>query len=49
MLGLLETFTLRPAEMSPEKVRLHSAAMLEIEAPGNNVVIRASKIDFQTG
>ncbi|HYI21815.1 MAG TPA: phage baseplate assembly protein V, partial [Candidatus Limnocylindrales bacterium] len=36
-------------EMSPEKVRLHSAAMLEIEAPGNNVVIRASKIDFQTG
>lgn len=36
-------------EMSPELVRLHSATSLEIEAPGNSVVVRGSSIDFQSG
>ncbi len=36
-------------ELMPNKVRLHAETDLEIEAPGRSVVIRGSKIDFQTG
>jgi len=34
-------------ELTPGKVRLHSQADLEIEAPGRAVVVRGSTIDFQ--
>lgn len=34
-------------EMSPEKVVLHARRRLEIEAPGQQVVIRGQKIDFE--
>jgi phage baseplate assembly protein gpV/phage protein D len=34
-------------ELSPEKVKVHAAVDLEIEAPGHSVVIRGRKIDFQ--
>lgn len=36
-------------ELRPGKVLLHSAANLEIEAPGQSVIIRGEKIDFQRG
>ncbi|HEX5081825.1 MAG TPA: phage baseplate assembly protein V [Blastocatellia bacterium] len=36
-------------ELLPKKVRLHAATDLEIEAPGNAIVIRGAKVDFQTG
>jgi len=36
-------------ELLPNKVRLHAATDLEIEAPGNAIVIRGAKIDFQSG
>jgi len=36
-------------ELLPDKVRLHAATNLEIEAPGNAIVIRGAKVDFQTG
>jgi len=36
-------------EMSPEKVCLHSAVKLEIEAPGQEVVITGQTIDFRKG
>jgi hypothetical protein len=36
-------------ELLPDKVRLHAATDLEIEAPGRSVVIRGAKVDFQTG
>jgi uncharacterized protein involved in type VI secretion and phage assembly len=36
-------------ELLPEKVRIHAATDLEIEAPGNAIVIRGAKVDFQTG
>ncbi len=36
-------------ELLPDKVRLHAATDLEIEAPGRSIVIRGAKIDFQTG
>jgi phage baseplate assembly protein V len=34
-------------ELSPEKVRIHAQADLEIEAPGQNVIIRGQAIDFE--
>ena len=34
-------------ELSPEKVRLHSQADLEIEAPGRALVLRGKTVDFQ--
>lgn len=34
-------------EMSPDGVRLHAAAPMTIEAPGQRLVIRASRIDFE--
>jgi uncharacterized protein involved in type VI secretion and phage assembly len=34
-------------ELSPEKVLLHAAAGLEIEAPGQPVVIRGASVDFE--
>jgi len=34
-------------ELAPEKVRLHSEADLEVEAPGRSVVLRGSSVDFQ--
>jgi phage protein D/phage baseplate assembly protein gpV len=34
-------------EMSPEKVLLHAQRRLEIDAPGQEVVIRGQKIDFE--
>ncbi|MGH9754230.1 MAG: phage baseplate assembly protein V [Blastocatellia bacterium] len=36
-------------ELLPGKVCLHAATDLEIEAPGRSIVIRAAKVDFQTG
>jgi phage baseplate assembly protein gpV/phage protein D len=36
-------------ELAPQKVRLHSAVDLEIEAPGQRVVIRGRNIDFERG
>ena len=34
-------------EMHPEKMTLHAATDLDIEAPGHTVIIRGNKIDFQ--
>jgi phage baseplate assembly protein gpV len=36
-------------ELAPGTVKLHSNVDLEIEAPGQAVVIRGSTIDFQQG
>lgn len=36
-------------ELTPEKVHLHAAADLEIEAPGRAVLIRGDSIDFEQG
>lgn len=36
-------------ELAPHKVRLHAATELEIEAPGQRVVIRGKNIDFERG
>ncbi len=36
-------------ELSPHKVRVHAATDLEIEAPGQRVVIRGKNIDFERG
>jgi phage gp45-like len=36
-------------ELSPEKVSVHAARDLEIEAPGKAIVIRGNTIDFQRG
>ena len=36
-------------ELTPQKVRVHAAADLEIEAPGQRVVIRGKNIDFEKG
>jgi hypothetical protein len=36
-------------ELLPGKVRIHAETDLEIEAPGNTIVIRGAKVDFQTG
>jgi len=36
-------------ELSPQKVRVHAAVDLEIEAPGQTVVIRGKNIDFERG
>lgn len=36
-------------ELTPKKVRLHSEADIEIEAPGKNVTIRGSRVDFKKG
>jgi uncharacterized protein involved in type VI secretion and phage assembly len=36
-------------ELLPDKVRIHAATDLEIEAPGRSIVIRGAKVDFQTG
>jgi phage baseplate assembly protein gpV len=36
-------------ELSPKKVRVHAAVDLEIEAPGQHVVIRGKNIDFERG
>lgn len=34
-------------DMSPDKTILHSARQLEIEAPGNAVIVRGQSIDFE--
>lgn len=36
-------------ELSPQKVSVHAAQDLEIEAPGKAIVIRGNTIDFQRG
>jgi uncharacterized protein involved in type VI secretion and phage assembly len=36
-------------ELRPDRVRLHAAADLEIEAPGKSIVIRGQAIDFTQG
>jgi phage baseplate assembly protein gpV len=36
-------------ELGPEKVQVHAAVDLDIEAPGRSVVIRAQAIDFERG
>ena len=36
-------------ELSPQKVSIHAARDLEIEAPGKAIVIRGNTIDFQRG
>ena len=35
-------------ELSPEKVLLHAARDMDIEAPGRTIIIRAKKVDFQS-
>jgi hypothetical protein len=35
-------------ELSPSAVRIHSAVHLEIEAPGQPIVIRGRSIDFES-
>jgi phage baseplate assembly protein gpV len=34
-------------ELTPQRVRVHAAADLELEAPGRSVVIRGRRIDFE--
>ena len=34
-------------ELLPDKVKLHAATDLEIEAPGRSIVFRGDKIDFK--
>lgn len=36
-------------ELSPDGIVLHAAGDLTIEAPGRNIVIRASSVDVQSG
>jgi phage baseplate assembly protein gpV len=36
-------------ELSPDKVKVHAAVDLELEAPGHSVVIRGQQIDFRKG
>jgi phage baseplate assembly protein gpV len=36
-------------ELAPSRVRLHAAAPLEIEAPGQPIVIRGRTVDFRRG
>jgi phage baseplate assembly protein gpV/phage protein D len=36
-------------ELSPDRVRLHAAVDLDIEAPGRSVVIRGNTVDFERG
>jgi uncharacterized protein involved in type VI secretion and phage assembly len=36
-------------ELTPEKVHLHAAVDLEMEAPGRSVTIRGDRIDFERG
>ncbi|NTX56485.1 hypothetical protein, partial [Myxococcus sp. CA039A] len=36
-------------ELSPKGVRLHSKVAMELEAPGQDVVIRGRSIDFRRG
>ncbi len=36
-------------ELSPQRVRVHAAADLLIEAPGQHIVIRGQNIDFEKG
>ncbi len=36
-------------ELTPNHVRLHAAANLTLEAPGKNIVVKGSTIDFQKG
>ena len=36
-------------ELTPSGVRLHSQVPLDIEAPGQPVVIRGNSIDFRRG
>lgn len=36
-------------EMTPERVHIHAAVDLEIEAPGRAIVVRGDTIDFQRG
>jgi hypothetical protein len=45
----LEDSTGSYLEMSSDKVHLHAAVDLEVEAPGGSVVIRGQAIDFQRG
>lgn len=45
----LEDKTGSTLDLAPDKVRLHSAVDLDIEAPGKSVVIRGKSIDFSRG
>ncbi len=36
-------------ELSPDKVRLHAAVDMDLEAPGKRVTIRGQQIDFERG
>jgi hypothetical protein len=36
-------------ELSADKVRVHAAVDLELEAPGQAVLIRGQSIDFERG
>jgi hypothetical protein len=36
-------------ELTPERVYLHAAVDLEMEAPGRSVTIRGDRIDFERG
>ncbi len=45
----LEDKTGNSLDLSPNKVKLHAAVDLELEAPGKSVVIRGQSIDFSRG
>ncbi len=45
----LETADGSFVEMTPERVHIHAAVDLEIEAPGKAIVVRGNTIDFQRG
>jgi uncharacterized protein involved in type VI secretion and phage assembly len=46
---VLEDATGNRIELRPDGVLLHAAADLTIEAPGKNIVIRASSVDVKSG
>jgi uncharacterized protein involved in type VI secretion and phage assembly len=45
----LEDVTGSSVELSPDRVSVHAAVDLTIEAPGRAVVIRANSVDFEQG
>jgi hypothetical protein len=46
---VVEDATGNRIELTPDGIQLRSAGDLVIEAPGKNIVIRASSVDVQNG
>jgi hypothetical protein len=45
----LEDVTGSSIELTPDRVTVHAAVDLTIEAPGKNIVVRANAVDFEQG